>query len=73
LIKVTEAIPALRNALGLRTQGANSDPGAVMDCVLRAWLNGRRAEEIQAEYPHLPLSQIYAAIALYLDRKKAVE
>lgn len=44
-----------------------------MDCGLRTWLNGRRPEEIQAEYQHLRLSQIYAAIALYLDRKEAVE
>lgn len=73
MIKVTEVIPALRNALDLRTVGVGSDPGAVMDCVLRTWLNGRRPEEIQAEYPHLRLSQIYAAIALYLDRKEAVE
>ncbi len=73
LTKLTEAIPALRNILDLRTVGGGSDPGAVMDCVLRAWLNGRRPEEIQAEYPHLRLSQIYAAIALYRDRKEAVE
>jgi hypothetical protein len=39
--------------------------------VIRAYLHGRRPEEMQAEYPVLRLSQIYGIIALYLKRKEA--
>lgn len=41
-----------------------------INSVVQAFLDGRRPEEIQAEQPTLRLSQVYALIAFYLDRKE---
>jgi uncharacterized protein (DUF433 family) len=46
---------------------------SVINRVIRAWLAGLRPEAIQTEFPDLRLCQIYAAIALYLERKEVIE
>jgi uncharacterized protein (DUF433 family) len=37
-------------------------------CMATLWKQGLNAEQIQDEYPHLKLEQIYAALAYYLAR-----
>jgi uncharacterized protein (DUF433 family) len=44
-----------------------------INSVVQAFLDGRRPEEIQAEQPTLRLSQVYAVIAFYLDRKETAD
>lgn len=44
-----------------------------LESVLRLWLEGRRPEEIQQEYEHIPLAAVYGAIALYLTHRQVVE
>ena len=43
-----------------------------LDTVVAAFQDGLTAEEIAEQYPSLPLSQVYAIIAYYLDHQVEV-
>ncbi len=43
-----------------------------LDTVVAAFQDGLTAEEIAEQYPSLPLSQVYAVIAYYLDHQVEV-
>ncbi len=44
-----------------------------LDTVVAAFQDGSTAEEIAEQYPSLPLSQVYAVIAYYLDHQVEVD
>lgn len=44
-----------------------------LDTVVAAFQDGLTAEEIAEQYPSLPLSQVYAVIAYYLDHQVEVD
>ena len=44
-----------------------------LDSVVYSFQRGNSPETIQAEYPLLKLSQIYGAVAYYLDHQAAVD
>ena len=44
-----------------------------LDAVIYSFQDGASAEEIVAAYPSLALSDVYAAIALYLDHQEEVD
>jgi uncharacterized protein (DUF433 family) len=59
-------VDTTRPLLGARISGTSVS----INSVIQAFLDGRRPEEIQAGQPTLRLSQVYALIAFYLDRKE---
>ena len=49
------------------------DTRVSLDSVVYSFQRGNSPQTIQAEYPLLKLSQIYGAVAYYLDRQAAVD
>ena len=49
------------------------DTRVSLDSVVYSFQRGNSPETIQAEYPLLKLSQIYGAVAYYLDHQAAVD
>jgi hypothetical protein len=47
--------------------------GGFMETRIALWKQGLNAEQIQHEYPHLKLEQIYAALAYYHANKEEIE
>ena len=50
-----------------------ADTRVSLDSVVYSFQRGNSPETIQAEYPLLKLSQIYGAVAYYLDHQAAVD
>ena len=50
-----------------------ADTRVSLDSVVYSFQRGNSPDTIQAEYPLLKLSQIYGAIAYYLDHQAAVD
>ena len=60
----------------VRAQDGNLYVGTsrvTLDSILIPWLAGQRPEEIQADFPSVPLSDIYGAIAYYLGNRDEVD
>jgi len=68
-----EAIPAPVGATGKPVQGNGLGSDVPIDFIVRAYIDGKRPEDIQAECPIIRLSRIYRIIALYLDQHETAE
>jgi uncharacterized protein (DUF433 family) len=44
-----------------------------LDSIVYDWLNGRKPEEIQEDFPTLRLAEVYGAIAYYLDHQAEID
>lgn len=63
-------------AVYVRAQDGNLYIGmsrVTLDSILIPWQAGQTPEQIQADFPSVPLSDIYGAIAFYLENREAVD
>ena len=60
----------------VRAQDGNLYVGTsrvTLDSILIPWLAGQSPEQIQADFPSVPLADIYGAIAYYLGNREEVD
>ena len=70
LIIDTEPVPLQTDADGVVRVGGTR---VTLDTIVVAFQQGATAEEIAQQYPTVPLSDVYAAIAYYLRHRDEVE
>lgn len=70
LVIETKPVPLKMNEDGVVLVGGTRVP---LDTIVYAFCNGDTAEEIVEQYDVLKLSDVYAAIAYYLDHQAEVE
>ena len=70
LVLETKPLPLETTADGVvRISGTR----VTLDTVIAAFTEGATAEEITHQYPSLPLADVYAVIAYYLQKRSEVE
>ena len=69
-LETTQAVPLSLGEDGtIRISGSR----VTLDSVVHQFKNGATAEQIQDDFPSLPLRDIYGALAYYLQHTQAVE
>lgn len=70
LLIETQPVPIIIDEQGVAHV---SGTRVTLETIVAAFLEGDSAEEIAAEYPSVPLAEIYAVISFYLKNREQVD